>query len=113
MELSEVPIPQSLGKSLHACMCCCLVKDFSQFFEQGCENCPFLEMVGDRSRVQECTTAHFSGLAAIIRPNQSWCSKWLRLNGCIPGVYALNVQEVSQTVVDICDTQGIPLRRPE
>lgn len=34
---------------------------FLQFLERGCENCPFLEMRGDRQAVDDATTGAYSG----------------------------------------------------
>eukprot|EP01025_Chloroclados_australasicus_P019383 TRINITY_DN20573_c1_g1_i1.p4 TRINITY_DN20573_c1_g1~~TRINITY_DN20573_c1_g1_i1.p4 ORF type:complete len:115 (-),score=5.80 TRINITY_DN20573_c1_g1_i1:83-427(-) len=106
-------IPTSIGRNLCACMVCCLVKDNHQFVESGCENCPFLEMRGDTDRVTVCTTGAFGGMICVTRPNASWCARWLRLSGCIPGVYALDVQEVSEVVREILESRGLQLRRPE
>ena len=35
---------------------------------QGCENCPYLGMEGDRERVFDCTTSEFKAGAAAGRP---------------------------------------------
>lgn len=32
-----------------------------QFERWGCENCPFLDMVSDRTRVLKCTSGSFDG----------------------------------------------------
>lgn len=34
--------PMELGRALRCCMRCRLLKSFDQFFDQGCDNCPFL-----------------------------------------------------------------------
>eukprot|EP00959_Pyramimonas_sp_CCMP1952_P278835 5830171-Pyramimonas_sp.AAC.1 len=34
--------PLDLGRNLRACLRCRLLKSFSQFYENGCENCPFV-----------------------------------------------------------------------
>jgi transcription elongation factor SPT4 len=53
------PAPTDWGKNLRCCIPCRLVKTLDQFYEQGCENCPYLGMEGDRERVYECTTTEF------------------------------------------------------
>uniref|UniRef100_A0A0D9X1P1 Spt4/RpoE2 zinc finger domain-containing protein n=1 Tax=Leersia perrieri TaxID=77586 RepID=A0A0D9X1P1_9ORYZ len=54
-------IPTSFGHELRACLRCRLVKTYDQFMEQGCENCPFLEMDRDHDNVVNCTTPNFTG----------------------------------------------------
>ncbi len=34
---------------------------FFQFEKTGCENCPFLDMAADRTRVLKCTSGSFEG----------------------------------------------------
>lgn len=51
--------PTDWGKNLRCCMVCRLAKTFDQFYEQGCENCPYLAMEGDRERIFDCTTTEF------------------------------------------------------
>ncbi len=53
------PPPQEFGKTMRCCMGCSLIKTAEQFFEQGCENCLFLEIREDRDRVFDCTTSEF------------------------------------------------------
>ena len=36
----------------------------AQFYDKGCENCPKLDMEGNRPRIEECTTTHFNGCDA-------------------------------------------------
>jgi transcription elongation factor SPT4 len=33
-------------------------------------------MQGDREIVHECTSANFDGLIAMMKPNESWASRW-------------------------------------
>lgn len=47
-------------KSLRCCIPCRLVKSFEQFYEEGCENCVYLQMEGDPERIDDCTTTEFS-----------------------------------------------------
>ena len=52
-------VPTEWGKNLRCCVPCRLLKTFEQFYDQGCENCPFLAMDGDRDRIFDCTTTEF------------------------------------------------------
>eukprot|EP00887_Chlorella_sp_A99_P005939 scaffold29.g5939.t1 len=83
--------PTELGKNLRCCHGCRLVKAFAQFYEQGCENCPFLDMEGDKERVYDSTTTEYSGIISVMDPAGSWGAKWLHLRSFVPGCYALSV----------------------
>ena len=61
-------------KKLRACMVTGLVKTEDQFYREGNDNVACLNMAGDREMVQECTSANFDGLIAIMKPNESWCA---------------------------------------
>lgn len=89
-ELANASVPSNL-KSIRACKRCGLLKTLDQFFEEGCENCPFFDMQDDADKVSRCTTAFFEGQAAIMDPRESWAAKWIRVNAHLPGVYALQV----------------------
>lgn len=78
-------------KALRACLRCSLIKEFRQFFENGCENCEFLAMQQDHKRVAECTTAYFEGTVALVEPGASWVAKWQRIGHFEPGLYAIEV----------------------
>lgn len=58
-EARVAPVPEALNRNLRCCVPCRLVKTLEQFFEQGCENCHFLDMEGDRERIEDCTTTEF------------------------------------------------------
>lgn len=45
-DLANTSTPASL-KGLRACKRCGIIKTLEQFMNEGCENCPFLEMVRD------------------------------------------------------------------
>ena len=64
-----------------------------QFFEEGCDNCAFFQMIDDRDRVAECTTPSYSGVVSVIDPKSSWTAKWLRLGKMVPGCYALEIND--------------------
>ena len=57
--LTAAPVPEALNRNLRCCVPCKLVKTLEQFYEQGCENCTFLEMEGDRERIEDSTTTEF------------------------------------------------------
>lgn len=43
-ELQEARVPTSI-RGIRACKRCGILKTLDQFVDQGCENCPFLDMV--------------------------------------------------------------------
>lgn len=49
-----------------SCLRCGLVKTFTQFYDNGCENCPFLELEGRQDRVERCTTSNFEGCGSLL-----------------------------------------------
>ena len=53
-------VPMKMRET-RACMTCSLVKQYSHFSENGCDNCPFLQMRENRQRVSDCTSAFFEG----------------------------------------------------
>lgn len=109
-EQLRAPAPTEL-KNLRCCIPCQLIKTFEQFYEEGCENCPFLRMEGDRERVFDSTTTEFQGLLTVIDPATSWSAKWLHLKKRTPGCYALAVNaDVPQHIEDILDAEGIKLQ---
>jgi hypothetical protein len=58
-ETRAAPVPEALNRNLRCCIPCRLVKTLEQFYDQGCENCTFLDMEGDRERIEDCTTTEF------------------------------------------------------
>ena len=66
-------------RELRACIPCLLVKTFSQFLEQGCENCPFLGLQDEQERCREVTTDQFEGLVSVMNPKESWVARWIRV----------------------------------
>mmetsp|Transcript_49 Transcript_49/g.71 ORF Transcript_49/g.71 Transcript_49/m.71 type:complete len:128 (+) Transcript_49:201-584(+) len=78
-------------RGLRACIPCLLVKTFTQFYEEGCENCQFLEMEGNRDRCLEVTTDQFEGLVSVMKPKESWVGRWIRVSKLLPGCYAIKV----------------------
>eukprot|EP00587_Corethron_hystrix_P010404 CAMPEP_0113304692 /NCGR_PEP_ID=MMETSP0010_2-20120614/4609_1 /TAXON_ID=216773 ORGANISM="Corethron hystrix, Strain 308" /NCGR_SAMPLE_ID=MMETSP0010_2 /ASSEMBLY_ACC=CAM_ASM_000155 /LENGTH=135 /DNA_ID=CAMNT_0000158945 /DNA_START=96 /DNA_END=500 /DNA_ORIENTATION=+ /assembly_acc=CAM_ASM_000155 len=82
--------PNSM-KSLRACKRCGMIRTHLQFHEEGCPNCPFLEMAEDQKATNEYTTVFFEGTCAVTDPRSSWAARWLHVDGMHPGVYAITV----------------------
>lgn len=89
-DLAQASVPDQL-RGIRACKRCGILKTLDQFINDGCENCPFLEMVDNQDRCSTCTTAFFEGQAAIMDPRESWAAKWIRVDTYLPGVYAITV----------------------
>eukprot|EP00591_Stephanopyxis_turris_P004321 CAMPEP_0195519594 /NCGR_PEP_ID=MMETSP0794_2-20130614/15112_1 /TAXON_ID=515487 /ORGANISM="Stephanopyxis turris, Strain CCMP 815" /LENGTH=131 /DNA_ID=CAMNT_0040648777 /DNA_START=110 /DNA_END=502 /DNA_ORIENTATION=+ len=89
-DLANASAPAAL-KGLRACKRCGIIKTLEQFMNDGCENCPFLEMNDTTDRANMCTTAFFEGQCAVMDPRESWAAKWLRVDAYLPGVYAISV----------------------
>lgn len=88
--LAQASVPSAL-RGVRACKRCGILKTLEQFINDGCENCPFLEMADNPEKCNLCTTAFFEGQAAIMDPRESWTAKWLRVDSYSPGVYAISV----------------------
>ncbi|KAI9741934.1 MAG: Transcription elongation factor SPT4 [Cirrosporium novae-zelandiae] len=93
-------------RNLRACMVCSIVQLSSRFLREGCPNCePFLGLANSPDSIQECTSQVFEGLITVADPTQSWVARWQRLDGYVPGVYAVKVvgtlpEDVIQNVED-------------
>ena len=87
--------PESL-MSLRSCIKCRLVKTLDQFQDSFCDNCwsfwdgnesGELPSAYKKGRALDMalqnTTADFEGLTSMMRPNDSWVAKWLRLSACV------------------------------
>uniref|UniRef100_A0A6U0NDJ1 Transcription elongation factor SPT4 homolog n=1 Tax=Prasinoderma coloniale TaxID=156133 RepID=A0A6U0NDJ1_9VIRI len=90
---SFADLPLEPKKSLRCCLNCKLVKTFEQFIDAGCDNCPFLNMQSDQDRVTECTSSNFDGIISVMKPQESWASRWLKIERTLPGCYAVYVAE--------------------
>eukprot|EP00294_Goniomonas_avonlea_P004568 CAMPEP_0114562518 /NCGR_PEP_ID=MMETSP0114-20121206/12572_1 /TAXON_ID=31324 /ORGANISM="Goniomonas sp, Strain m" /LENGTH=95 /DNA_ID=CAMNT_0001748209 /DNA_START=35 /DNA_END=318 /DNA_ORIENTATION=+ len=78
-------------KKLRACLCCKLIKTETQFNQQGCDNCPSLNMRGHKDTVLECSSQNFTGLVAQMSMAESWVARREGLVQKVPGVYAMQV----------------------
>jgi transcription elongation factor SPT4 len=84
------PIPSTM-RQLRACLVCAVIQTQSSFVSRGCPNCDFLELAQNPDSVAECTSAVFEGSIALADPKGSWVAKWQRLDGYLPGIYAVKV----------------------
>eukprot|EP00727_Mastigamoeba_balamuthi_P011193 m51a1_g6697 hypothetical protein (438) ;mRNA; r:84038-86455 len=96
-----------------ACLCCGLIKTLKQFVDRGCDNCVFLELDRARDRVEEGTTATFSGLIAMTTPNRSWVARYKQIpSNAVPGLYAITLTgTLPPEMVAVVKAQGLPVRR--
>ena len=94
-------IPDSL-QTLRACIPCMLVKTYEQFYNDGCENCSFLDLQDNKDKIKAATTAAFDGFIALADPANSWLARWCRIDNLYPGCYASRVHEdVSPEIDDL------------
>ncbi|KAK5149376.1 Transcription elongation factor SPT4 [Oleoguttula sp. CCFEE 6159] len=102
-------VPPSQQRSLRACMVCSIVQLQSRFHSLGCPNCEeFLELVGSQDNIHECTSQVFEGLITLADPGQSWVAKWQRLEGYVPGVYAVKVVGIQpEEVINAIEAAGV------
>lgn len=85
-------------RSLRACMICSIVQQQSKFNREGCPNCEdFLELRHNNDAIQDATSTVFEGLISLANPDQSWVARWQRLQGYVPGTYAVKVVGVVRT----------------
>lgn len=109
-ELANASVPNNL-KTLRACKRCGIIKTQEQFYDDGCENCPFLDMVDNMERVNSCTTAFYEGITAVMDPRDSWAAKWIRTDNYLPGVYAISVTgQFDRDIEEDLENQGIRWR---
>lgn len=63
-----------------------------KFMREGCPNCEhILGLRGNNDAIQECTSQVFEGLISIADERVSWVARWQRLEGYVPGTYAVKV----------------------
>ncbi|SPN97225.1 probable Transcription elongation factor spt-4 [Cephalotrichum gorgonifer] len=90
---------------LRACM---------RFRDEGCPNCDdFLHLTHSPEQIEACTSQVFEGVITLANPSRSWVAKWQRLDGYVPGLYAIKVagqlsDEIRQVLEDEYRIQYIP-----
>ncbi|KAI3404745.1 SPT4 [Candida oxycetoniae] len=91
-------------KADRACMLCGIIQSMKSFRTKGCPNCEsLLHFSGDSSQVAECTSPSYEGLVALGQDSKgSWVARWLRIDGFVPGLYAVKVN--GRLPLDIVDT---------
>jgi transcription elongation factor SPT4 len=73
-------------------MVCSIIQTYAQFHSRGCPNCDHvLELVGNQDAIAESTSSVFEGVIMMADPQGSWVAKWQRLEGYVPGMYAVKV----------------------
>lgn len=79
------------------------------FRARGCPNCePILGLANHPDTIQDCTSRVFEGLITMAQPTQSWVAKWQRLEGYVPGVYAVKVVgELPIDIVNALEGEGV------
>ncbi|EEH16649.2 transcription elongation factor spt4 [Paracoccidioides brasiliensis Pb03] len=85
-------VPSGQQRSLRACMVCSIVQVHSKFMREGCPNCDhILGLAGNGEKIQQCTSQVFEGLITLADQRASWVARWQRLDGYVPGTYAVKV----------------------
>jgi transcription elongation factor SPT4 len=88
-------VPPNQQRHMRACMVCSIVRTEQSFKSNGCPNCEsFLELAGNIEAIQECTSQVFDGLMTVSDTSRSWAARYQRLEGYVPGVYAVQVEGV-------------------
>lgn len=84
--MSQVP------RGLRACLVCSFVQAANKWSKTGCPNCEdFLELRNSSDAIGDCTSEVFEGLVTVNDTSTGWVSRWLRIQGYVPGVYATKV----------------------
>lgn len=105
--------PRGTVKLNRACMLCGLVQSMSQFRNEGCPNCEsVLHFQDNDDVVRECTSPSFEGLVAKSQAgDESWAGRWLRIDGFVPGLYAVRiVGKLPDDVRAELESQGVAYR---
>ena len=108
----SAPVPEALNRNLRCCIACRLIKTLEQFYQQGCENCTFLNLEGDRERIEDCTTTEFQGMLGVVDPGGSWAARYAFMQReRVPGVYSLSVDHsnLRREIRELFEDNGIKL----
>lgn len=107
--MSKAYIPPNQHKNMRACMVCSVVRTQQQFYSGGCPNCEaFMELAGNHDAIQDCTSQVFDGLITVSDTRKSWVARWQRLEGYVPGVYAVQVEGVlPEEIIAAAENAGV------
>jgi transcription elongation factor SPT4 len=102
-------IPTSQHRHMRACMVCSIVRTQQQFQTSGCPNCEsFLELAGNPEAVQEATSQVFDGMLTVSNTSRSWVARYQRLEGYVPGVYAVQVEGIlPEEIIIAAENAGV------
>ena len=96
----------SVRSKLRACLNCSLIQPITSFRENGCPNCPFLKAKVARN-LNLVTSPSFRGMISLLEPKRSWVGRWQRIDGCVPGTYAMTVSgELPGEFIDRVESEG-------
>uniref|UniRef100_A0A1I8GHY6 GDP-D-glucose phosphorylase 1 n=3 Tax=Macrostomum lignano TaxID=282301 RepID=A0A1I8GHY6_9PLAT len=109
--MSIETVPNEL-RNLRACMICGLIKTFTQFEVDGCDNCEdFLSLKDNKDMVYDCTSANFDGMIGLMSPDDSWVARWQRISKFQKGIYAVSVSgTLPRHVQRMLSERGVPYR---
>lgn len=95
-----------------ACMLCGIVQPLQVFRNDGCPNCEsVLHFQDNDAVVRECTSPSFEGLLARGEGDESWAARWLRIDGFVPGLYAVRIAgKLPDDVRQELESQGVYYR---
>lgn len=89
---TNLPIMSQVPRGLRACLVCSFVQAANKWSKTGCPNCEdFLELRNSSDAIGDCTSEVFEGLVTVNDTSTGWVSRWLRIQGYVPGVYATKV----------------------
>ncbi|KAF2742994.1 transcription initiation Spt4 [Sporormia fimetaria CBS 119925] len=101
-------IESRMQRHMRACMVCSVVRTAQEFTRSGCPNCDFLQLAGNPDAVAEATSPDFEGLITISDTERSWVARYQRLQGCLPGVYAMQVMGVlAEEYIEAAEAAGV------
>ena len=74
----------------------------------GCPNCEeYLNLRGSSDAINDCCSQVFEGLITLVDPQTSWVAKWQRLQGYVPGTYAVKVVGIVSSLRSIRGAMGL------